>query len=100
MLNDNKATNHVREDAADLKGFDYNAPAELFPSRGKRNRGNITYKRFRTAAEGLRFAVEELPVSGLIGAYLEVDEARFGFQEIRSLYKNAAYPLLRSATMD
>jgi hypothetical protein len=100
MLNANKATNHAGERALDLKGFDYSAPAELFPSRGKRNRGNITYKRFRTAAEGLRFAVEELPVSGLIGACLEVDEARFGHQEMRALYENAAYPLLRRTTAD
>jgi hypothetical protein len=30
-----------------------------------------------------------------MGAYLEVDEARFGTQEIRYLYENAAYPLTR-----
>jgi hypothetical protein len=30
-----------------------------------------------------------------VGAYLEVDEARFGTQEIRYLYENAAYPLTR-----
>jgi len=30
-----------------------------------------------------------------MGAYLEVDEERFGTQEIRYLYENAAYPLTR-----
>jgi hypothetical protein len=30
-----------------------------------------------------------------MGAFLEVDEARFGAQEIRYLYENAAYPLTR-----
>ncbi len=30
-----------------------------------------------------------------MGAYLEADEARFGTQEIRYLYENAAYPLTR-----
>jgi hypothetical protein len=34
----------------------------------------------------------------LLGAYLEVDEARFGVQEIRFLYDSAAYPLKRTAT--
>ena len=100
MLNDIKAMNDAGERALDLKGFDYGAPAELFPSRGRKNRGNLTYKRFSTAAEGLRFAVEELPMSGLIGACLEVDEARFGYQEMRALYENAAYPLLRRTTAD
>ena len=82
----------------DQNNFDYNASAELFPSRGKKNSGGITYKRFSTAAEALRFAVEELPSRGLIGAYLEVDEVRYGFQEVRSLYENAAYPLKRRRT--
>ena len=48
-----------------------------------------------SAAEALRFAVEEIPAPALMGAYLEVDEARFGTQEIRYLYENAAYPLTR-----
>ena len=72
----------------DLNGFDYGAPAELYPSRLKKGRGRISYKRFDTAAEALRFAVEEIPVPALLGAYLEVDEARFGVED-------AAYPLKR-----
>ena len=39
--------------------FDYNAPAELFlakPSKGSRTK----YRRFATAAEVLRYAVEDL----------------------------------------
>jgi hypothetical protein len=80
----------------DLNGFDYGAPAELYPSRLKKGRGRISYKRFDTAAEALRFAVEEIPAPALLGAYLEVDEARFGIEEIRFLYENAAYPLKRS----
>lgn len=96
----NRAREHARKHGPDLNGFDYSAAAELFPTRGKRNRGNITYKRFGTAAEALRFAVEELPPSALIGAYLEVDEVRFGFQEMRALYENAAYPLIRRPAAD
>lgn len=102
MLNDvqqlKRASAQARVQARDQNGFDYGASAELFPSRGKRNSGGITYKRFSTTAEALRFAVEELPPRALIGAYLEVDEMRYGFQEMRSLYEHAAYPLKRRAT--
>ena len=102
MPHETQAINRVREQARkqvqDLCGFDYGAPAELFPSRSKKGRGHFAYKRFDTAAEALRFAVEEIPAPALLGAYLEVDEARFGLQEIQYLYDNAAYPLKRPAT--
>jgi len=87
---------HARKQVQDLNGFDYSAPAELFPSRSKAGKGQVKYKRFDTAAEALRFAVEELPPPALLGAYLEVDEARFGVAEMRYLYESAAYPLARS----
>src|SRR5258707_5589351 len=99
MSHETQSLNRVREQAQkqarDLNGFDYSAPAELYPSRIKKGRGRITYKRFDTAAEALRFAIEEIPAAVLLGAYLEVDEARFGVQEIRFLYDSEAYPLKR-----
>jgi hypothetical protein len=102
MPHEIQALNRVRAQSQkqirDLSGFDYGAPAELFPSRIKKGKGRVTYKRFDTAAEALRFAIEEIPAPALLGAYLEVDEARFGDQEIRYLYDNAAYPLKRAAT--
>ena len=100
MSHETQSLNRVRDQAQkqtrDLNGFDYNAPAELYPSRIKKGRGRITYKRFNTAAEALRFAIEEIPAAVLLGAYLEVDEARFGVQEIRFLYDSAGYPLKRA----
>jgi hypothetical protein len=96
-----QAIDHLRDEARNrvegVEGFDYQAPAELFPGRSKKGRGRVTYKRFDTAAEAIRFAVEEVPPPALLGAYLEVDEARFALHEIHYLYERAAYPLERRA---
>lgn len=79
----------------EVNGFDYKAPAELFPSRVKIGRARIAYRRFASAAEALRFAVEETPASALLGAYIEVNEARLDMREAQRLYDSAAYPLKR-----
>ena len=50
--------------------FDYNAPAELFlAKRTKSSREN--YRRFATAAEAIRYAVEDLRTPRAFGAWLE-----------------------------
>src|SRR6185295_7641387 len=96
-----QGTGRVRTQAQkqvrDLHGFDFAASAELFPSRSKKGRSQWRYMRFDTAAEAVRFAVEEMTEAALLGAYLEVDEARFGVEEIRYLYDSAAFPLKRTA---
>ena len=92
----NRVRDQAQKQARDLNGFNYNAPAELYPSRIKKGRGRVTYKRFDTAAEALQFAIEQIPSAVLLGAYLEVDEARFGVQEMRVLYDSVGYPLKRA----
>lgn len=101
MPHDTQAINRARDQAQDqakvIEGFDYGAPAELFPSRGRKGKSLAAYRRFDTAAEALRFAMEDVPAPALVGAYLEVEEARFGVREMRQLYEYAGYPLNRTA---
>lgn len=101
MPQDTQTINRVRTETRGqvraINGFDYSAPAELYPSRNRRMRGPVAYKRFDNAAEALRYAIEDMPATSLLGATLEVNEQRFGGAEIRSLYENDAYPLKRRA---
>jgi hypothetical protein len=77
----------------------YRAEAELYHRlhRGLKRRAPIGYKRFKTAADAIRFAIEQLPDYLLPGSYLEVDDERYDFEEIRQLYDSGAYPLRRRA---
>jgi hypothetical protein len=98
MANEPQSINRARWQAQtrDLSGFDFRAPAELYPSRSRRVRGPFSYKRFNTAAEAVRFAIEEMPAGALLGATLEVNESRFTEAEMRALYESPAFPAKRS----
>ena len=79
-----------------MASFSFNTAAELFPAAiRKKKRAGFAYRRFGTAAEAVRFAIEELPADSLNGAYLQVDEARFDQVGIRSLYESQDFPLER-----
>jgi hypothetical protein len=81
-----------------MADFDYYAAAELFPTRRRLPRREpFRYKRFAQAAQAIRFAVEDLPPECLVGAFLEVEEERYGSDAIRRLYESADYPLPRRA---
>jgi len=75
--------------------FDYDAPADFFAARSRKG-GAMRYRRFETAAEAIRFAIEELPAPMLIGVYLQVEDERFDGDQIRKLYDSAAYPFARA----
>jgi len=79
--------------------FDYTTDAELYSSKfSRRGRQPLIYRRFASAAEAIRFAIEDLPAHSLLGTYLEVDETRFPSAEIRRLYASMHYPFARRAT--
>jgi hypothetical protein len=77
--------------------MNYRAQAELYHRmyKGMKRQTPIGYARFKTAADAIRFAIEQLPDYLLPGSFLEVDEERYGADEIRGLYYSTAYPLKR-----
>ncbi len=81
-----------------MSEFNYKAAAELFPTRRRiPRRQPLSYKRFAQAAQAIRFAMEDVAPELLVGACLEVDEQRYGSDDIRRLYESADYPLARRA---
>lgn len=73
---------------------DYRAPADLFPAITARRSG-VSYQRFDTLGEALRFAMEKMSPALLPGAVIESEEVRYGPEQIRALYAAAGYPLKR-----
>lgn len=81
--------------ALPMKNFDFNAPADLYPARSKVGHRPVGYRRFDTAAQALRFAIEEMPQEFLNGTILEIEGGRFDGASIRTLYGSDEYPLAR-----
>jgi hypothetical protein len=77
-----------------MTNFDYSAPAELFSSPGRHARA-LTYRRFASAAEAVRFAVEGISGSLRPRVTLQADDERFDHRGIRALYDSTGYPLTR-----
>lgn len=78
--------------------FDYCSPAELFMAKRKVGpRQRVGYRRFASAAEAIRFAVEDLPAIGTLGAWMQVGDERFNSEDIHRLYERDDYPLRRGA---
>jgi hypothetical protein len=73
--------------------FDYNLPAEVFKQSRKPGGRPLGYRRFRTAAEAIRFAVEELPTYPELNTWMNVGDERF---DGNRLYDCGEYPLPRA----
>ena len=80
----------------EIMTFDYSLPAELFTAKRKGGpRQQLGYRRFATAAEAIRFAVEDFPAIRTLGAWMQVGDERFDIEEIHRLYESDNYPLRR-----
>ena len=76
--------------------FDYGLPAELFMGKRKSPlRQRLRYRRFLTAAEAIRFVVEDVPAIRTLGTWMQVGDSRFEGEEIQRLYEGDDYPLQR-----
>jgi molybdate transport system regulatory protein len=71
--------------------FDYSSPAELYLSR--RRRRHADYRRFATAADAIRYAVEELRTRRSRSAWMQVGDQLFYKSDINRLH----YPLSESS---
>ena len=89
----NRTVNHhIKE----MEQFDYNAPADVFGIVGVGTRRKpMTFRRFSTGAEALKYLVEIVGVEQLRSTVLETDEARFDATDILALYESTSYPLPR-----
>lgn len=75
--------------------IDYSTPAELFPSR-RYARSLARYRRFPSAADAVRYVMEEQPASWLVGSTLHIGDRTFEGKAISALYQAEEYPLPRS----
>jgi hypothetical protein len=83
-------------ESATAKAFDYSASADLFSMTNRNGkRQPLSYKYFESAAEAIRYAIEEIPAQNLAGTILEADDTRYAGKEILRLYANPSFPLAR-----
>ena len=76
--------------------FDYGQPAELFMAKRRGGaRSRLIRRRFATAAEAIRFAVEDFPAIRALGAWMRVGNERFDGEDIHRLYESNYFPLRR-----
>lgn len=74
--------------------FDFSAPAEVFGGGSWAGRPtNISYRRFESSAEAIRYVIEELDESARRPCVMEVNEKRYNHLDLRRLYESSAYPL-------
>ena len=79
------------------RGFDFDAPAGVFTrsAHGRRG-GGAKYRRFDSAAEAIRYIIEEVPSPLWPGITVEIDDETLDHRRILELYSSGSYPLSRN----
>jgi hypothetical protein len=77
--------------AQDASAGNSNAPVKM------QRRSGVTYRRFASGAEAVRFAIEELPAQHLLASVLVVNDDRYEGAAIKDLYTSPDYPLARAS---
>lgn len=78
--------------------FNFQAPAELYLGSDWQTAAAQGPRTFRTAAQALRFALEEAAPVSLKGASLHIDGRRYTNIEMGWLYRSPDYPFARKTT--
>lgn len=86
----------VEPESAAAAEQDYLPEAELFAVQRHGRKRDLFYRRFDTAAEAIKFAVEEMPADSA-SLILETEFSRFDAEGIAALYAAEAFPLARRA---
>ena len=81
----------------EMTRFDFNARARLYLGRDRATALAQGAKAYNTAAEAIRFAMEEAAPVSLHGALLVVGNEGYSGAHIRTLYASSTYPLKRKA---
>ena len=74
---------------------DFRARAELYLGSDRHTAMAQGARSFATAAQAIRFALEEAAPVSLHGAMLKVGDATFAGDELAALYRSAEFPLPR-----
>jgi hypothetical protein len=74
---------------------DFTESAERYSSGSPRGMRGGRYMRFPSAAEAVRFAIEQMPGEALRGMAIEFGDDRYEGEAIRGLYLSSDYPLQR-----
>ncbi len=75
-----------------MQPFPYGAPAEMFAASSIRRSSRMNYRRFETAADAIRYVMEDLPAPMQPGTSIQVGDERLGFTEIAELYESVGFP--------
>ncbi len=79
-----------------METFQFDASAEVFTiARHTRRKEPMIYRRFPSAGEAIRYAIEDLPPNELEGTTIETLDIRLDVADIRGLYERQDYPLPR-----